>query len=86
MGSERQPSLDHVRSGGAPDAWLLPQIRLWSSTQLARYLGIARYTLTRRVEAGYVPATLFDGRQFFTTEQVGLAVRCHWLNEQEATE
>lgn len=77
MQTERHVNYDQIRQGEAPEAWLLPQIRLWSSTELARYLGVARYTLTRRVEDGHIPATRFDGRYLFTTEQVGHAVRHH---------
>lgn len=86
MDPQRLANIDEIRSGGAPEAWLLPQIRLWSSTQLARYLGVARYTLTRRIEAGHHPATKFDGRHFFTTEQVSLAVRYHRENGQETSD
>lgn len=77
METERHANHDPIRQGEVPEAWLLPQIRLWSAPQVARYLGVARYTLTRRVEDGHIPATKFDGRHLFTTEQVALAVRHH---------
>ncbi len=85
METERVPNLDAIRTGDAPVDCLLPQIRLWSSTQLATYLGVSRFTVVRRVEGGRHPATKFDGRHFFTTEQIALAVRYHRMNEQEST-
>lgn len=70
-----EDNLVNVRQDAAPEGTLLMETAFWTATQVRNHLDIAPMTLHRWIKRGRVQVTVFDGRYYFTREQVNMVAR-----------